>query len=388
MTQPSSGTTTTPTNPSTTATTAPRGDPSHGPLRLLVTGASGNIGTALLRALAADHPDHVVTGVVRRRPPADPPYDRVTWHELDLAGPGAAEELAPLMDGVQAVVHLAWGFQPTRDVDYLKRTALGGTQAVIRAIEVAGVPHLVHMSSVGAYSPATDRSRVTESYPVQGVPTSPYSQHKAAAERMLDALVARAGDRLTVTRLRPGFVLQRDAAAALLRYGLPGYVPAAALRLLKVLPVDRRLLFPVVHADDVADAVIRSVRTTAGGAFNLAAEPPLDRDAVAAVFGAHPVHVPAKVLSTIVGATWRARLQALEPGWVDLGFSVPQLDTTRAREVLGWSPRVGSRAALAETLAGALGGSSTPSPPLRPRTAGDLLRRLRRSGPVGDRHLT
>jgi len=368
--------------------TEPNPATSTGPLRVLITGASGNIGTALLRALAADHPDHLITGVVRRTPPSAAPYDTVTWHERDLAGPQAAEDLAPLMTGVDAVVHLAWGFQPSRNVAYLRSTALGGTQAVIRAVELAGVPHLVHMSSVGAYSPAVDRSRVDESYPVDGVPTSPYSQHKAAAERMLDALEARSGGRPTVTRLRPGFVLQRDAASGLLRYGLPGYLPAATLRLLKVLPVDRRLLIPVVHADDVADAILRALRTPVVGAFNLAAEPPLDRDDIAAAFGAHPVHVPAKILSTLVGFTWRARVQALEPGWVDLGFSVPQMDTTRARDLLGWAPRTDARTALAETLAGALSGASTPSPPLRPRTRSDLLRKLLRSGPVGDRHHT
>ncbi|MEO6879825.1 MAG: hypothetical protein ABI181_02605 [Mycobacteriaceae bacterium] len=47
-----------------------------------------------------------------------------------------------------------------------------------------------------------------------------------------------------------------------------------------------------------------------------------------------------------------------------------------------------AQAALAETLAGALTGASTPSPPLRPRTATDLLRELLRSGPVGDRRRT
>lgn len=362
--------------------------PSAVPLRLLITGATGNVGTALLRALAADDSDHLITGVVRRRPPSTAAYDTVTWHELDLARPEAADELTPLVTGVDAVVHLAWGFQPSRNVDYLRSTALDGTRAVISAVERAGVPHLLHMSSVGAYSAAVDRSRVDESYPVDGVPTSPYSQHKAAAERMLDAFEARSGERPTITRLRPGFVLQRDAASGLLRYGLPGYLPAAVLRLLKVLPVDRRLLVPVVHADDVADAILRALRTSVGGAFNLAAEPPLGRDDIAAAFGAYPVHVPAKVLSTLVGLTWRARIQALEPGWVDLGFSVPQMDTTRARELLGWAPRTDAPAALAETLAGALAGASTPSPPLRPRTTTDLLRKLLRSGPVGNRRRT
>jgi len=60
------------------------------------------------------------------------------------------------------------------------------------------------------------------------MPTSPYSQHKSAAERLLDAAQSVEGSTLTVTRMRPGFVLQ-PAASGLLRYGLPGYVPAAAL---------------------------------------------------------------------------------------------------------------------------------------------------------------
>lgn len=355
------------------------------PLTLLVTGASGNIGTAVLRALAADHPQHQVLGVTRRRAPRVAPYDRVTWHEIDLADPGAAEALAPLARGVDAVVHLAWGFQPTRDVDYLRRTALGGTRAVIRAVEQAGVPHLVHMSSVGAYSPAVGTGRVGEDYPTEGVPTSAYSRHKAAAERLLDDLEARRPT-TTVTRMRPGFVLQRDAASALMRYGLPGYLPAALLRWVTVLPVDRRLLIPVVHADDVAFAIVAALHNPVGGAFNLAGEPPLSRDDIAAAFGARPVHVPASVLSSLVGLTWRVRLQALEPGWIDLAFSVPQLDTTRARELLGWRAQVDAHDALRETLTGALTGAATASPALRPRTVRDLVRRLVRSGPVGDRH--
>jgi UDP-glucose 4-epimerase len=107
---------------------APSTAPPKGPLRLLVTGASGNVGTALLRALAAGNPDHVITGVVRCTPPVVAPYDGVAWHELDLAGLNVVEALTPLMAGVDAVVHLAWGFQPSRDVDYLRRTAVSGTQ--------------------------------------------------------------------------------------------------------------------------------------------------------------------------------------------------------------------------------------------------------------------
>lgn len=265
------------------------------PQRILTTGASGNIGTAVLRRLAADGADVEIVGVARRLPPGQAPYDIARWHSVDLADVDAAEQLAPLMIGVDVVVHLAWGFQPTRDVDYLRRTGVGGTGAVVRAAAHAGVAHLVHMSSVGAYTAAIDERRVTEQWPTGGVPTSPYSQHKSAAERLLDA--AQAGFEMTVTRMRPGFVLQRAAASGLLRYGLPGNVPAALLRWLPVLPLDRKLLIPVIHADDVADAIVAAMRRRVGGAFNLAAEPPLTRADIAEALGARPVQVPARVLS-------------------------------------------------------------------------------------------
>ena len=86
----------------------------HWPKRILVTGASGNIGTALLRRLAAVHPNLDVVAVARRRP-QEPTYDAAHWHTIDVADFDAANQLSPLMIGIDAVVHLAWGFQPTRD---------------------------------------------------------------------------------------------------------------------------------------------------------------------------------------------------------------------------------------------------------------------------------
>jgi len=58
-------------------------------MRVVITGASGNLGTALLRRLRAD--GHELVGVSRRRPPPDvEPYAGVRWYPLDL---GTADEL-------------------------------------------------------------------------------------------------------------------------------------------------------------------------------------------------------------------------------------------------------------------------------------------------------
>lgn len=362
-------------------------------MRIVITGASGNIGTALLRRLAADADadyesvEHQVVGLCRRPPDQGEPYEGIEWIPVDLADPGVDKALAPVMEAADAVVHLAWGFQPSHDIDYLKRVDVGGTRAVLRAADQAGVGHLVHMSSVGAYSPGSDAGRVDESWPTEGIASSAYSVHKAAAERLLITYERSHPDGVRIARIRPAFVLQRDAGSALLRYGIPGFVPAAAVRLLPVLPVDRRLVVQGVHPDDVADAVVRVLERGSTGAFNLAAEPPLTRDDIAKVMRAAPVHVPAAALRLLTALTWRARLQPLDPGWVDLAFAVPLMDASRAREELGWRPGTDAREALAEAVEGMAESAGTSSPALRPRSVADQLSRMIRRGPIGSRKL-
>ena len=308
----------------------------------------------------------------------------MTWTAVDLTEDAATRELARAVEGADAVVHLAWGFQPTHDVAYLEELGVGGTRRVLAAVTSAQVPHLVHMSSVGAYSPKQDDRPVDESWPTDGVRTSPYSVHKAAAERLLDRYETR-GSSTLVSRMRPGIVGQRSAGSALLRYGLPAVVPSWVLGHVPVLPMDRRLTIPMVHADDVADAVVRELDRRRGGAFNLAADPPVTTRRIAAALGARPVHVPSAVVRAVMSAAWHARLQPVDAGWLDMGFTLPMLDTSRARQELGWSPTHDAESVLDEVLAGMRERDAGPSRVLRPRTVvsavGDVLRR----GPVSRR---
>jgi UDP-glucose 4-epimerase len=126
----------------------------------------------------------------------------------------------------------------------------------------------------------------------------------------------------------------------------------------------------------------------ATGPFNLAADPPITRDTIADVLGARPVHVPKPVLRAAAWAAWQARVQPLDPGWLDLAFAVPLLDTGRARRELGWSPSVDARSALAEVVAGMADGAATGSPALRPRSVAAELTALVRRGPAAHRRHT
>ncbi|OBK71217.1 NAD-dependent epimerase/dehydratase family protein [Mycobacterium sp. 1274761.0] len=338
-------------------------------MRIAVTGASGNVGTALLRRLTEPGSGHELIGVVRRPPRATGVYARVKWHQLDLAELGAENSLEEIFDGVDAVVHLAWGFQPTRNTEYLARQGVGGTSAVVKAAHAASVGQLLHMSSVGAYAAGRYGERVDESWSTAGIPSSPYSRNKAAAEALLDDYEREHGDAgIPIARMRPGFIVQRAAASGLMRYALPGYVPMLAVPILPLLPLDRRLCIPLIHADDVADAFASAIERRAVGPFNLAAEPPVGRDDVAGILKAKSIHVPAGVLGMLVDVSWRARLQPIDRGWLDMAFSVPLLDCTRAKNELGWNPQRSSVAALADVIEGVGQQAHGDSAPLRRRS--------------------
>ncbi len=73
-------------------------------------------------------------------------------------------------------------------------------------------------------------------------------------------------------------------------------------------------------------------------------------------------------------ASWRARLQPTPEGWVDMALGVPIMDTTRAREELGWEPRHDGGEALLELLGGMADGAGLATPPLH--AGGSRLREL------------
>ena len=83
-------------------------------MRFVITGASGNVGTALLRRLSRD--GHELVGVTRRQP-----------------------RLADECHGADALVHLAWLIQPSRDRERWRRVNQDGTATVANAARFATV---------------------------------------------------------------------------------------------------------------------------------------------------------------------------------------------------------------------------------------------------------
>jgi len=332
-------------------------------VKIVITGASGNVGAGVLRALAADDGDHRVVGICRRPPDQVPPFDKVAWHACDLGEENARDVLDEVMTGADAVVHLAWMFQPIRQGQRLHRTNHKGTAAVLEAARRAGVPHVVHASSIGVYAPAGQQP-VDESWPATGVPGSVYGAGKAEVEAVLNRF-AEDNPGTAVAVIRPTLVAQSAASASFLALFFDPLVPQWLIRLVRdgripLLPLPAGMRVQLVHADDVGDAVVRILHRRATGAFNLAADTLTAAD-LAGVACARAVPVPATAMRTGVGLLWRLGAIGMSPGWFDVGTRSPLVDTSRARTELGWSPRVDSAGCAREQLAGLAEGTPGPS---------------------------
>src|SRR5215212_999726 len=261
-------------------------------MRVVVAGATGNVGTSVLHALAGDPNVDSIVGLARRRPAMT--FPGVEWVEADIR----RDDLVPVFRGADAVIHLVWLIQPSRDLAELRSVNVDGTARLFRAAGDAGVGALVYASSIGAYSPGPKDRAVDESWPTDGIESSFYAVHKAATERLLDRF-EQEHPAVRSVRLRPGLIFKAEAATEIRRYFVGPFLPSPLMQpsLIPVVPDIERLRFQAVHSLDVGEAYrLAIVRDDARGAYNVAADPVLDPDELAELFGARKLRLPAVAL--------------------------------------------------------------------------------------------
>jgi nucleoside-diphosphate-sugar epimerase len=302
-------------------------------VRLAVTGASGQLGTVVLRRLADERSVKEILAV-DVRPPATA-SSKLRWVEADVRSPDLAERLA----GCDAVVHLA--FIVTRHLPRPVVDAINveGSRNVFRATAAAGVRRIVYTSSVAAYG-------VVPGHPVPIVETTPrvfqpgfaYAATKYQVEAILDAFEREHPD-VAVVRLRPGVFIgpgMEHALGKALRRGLMVDLGPAPL--------------PVVWNEDVAEAVVLSLRDGVHGAFNLAAAEPLTSEELARVAGLRLVRLSPL---TRRGLAWLTLVldrlgigEALDPAWSENRGAAIVVSSEKAAAELGWKPRCPTAAAV------------------------------------------
>ncbi|SFB77095.1 Nucleoside-diphosphate-sugar epimerase [Nocardioides terrae] len=315
----------------------------------MVTGATGNVGTSVVAELARRSEVDEVVGIARRRPRWQP--DGVTWRPCDVR----YDDLVGLFDEVDAVVHLAWAFQPSHHPDVTWGVNVHGTSRVLDAAAQAGVSAVVVASSVGAYSPGSKTERIDESWPTHGWSPAAYCREKAYVERMLDGF-EQSHPEIRVARMRPAFMFKAPSSPEQLRIFGGSWMPTRLIGRVGVplVPALPGLVFQAMHTDDAARAFADAVLADARGAFNLATEPIVDAAVLAEVFGGRTIPFPGRVARDLAAAAWHAHLIPAPPQLLDYLLQMPLMSYDRAERELGWRPgrtAVEALTALREGLA-------------------------------------
>lgn len=145
---------------------------------VLITGASGRIGSTLARAWAPDHPILRLTDL---RPPEALP-EGVPFEAADITD---AASVARVVEGVEAVIHLA-GHPNSREWAAVERLNMMGSRIVFEAAIRAGARRLVYASSIHAVGLHPAESILSADLPL--APDSPYGVSKAYGETLLEYL--------------------------------------------------------------------------------------------------------------------------------------------------------------------------------------------------------
>jgi len=333
-------------------------DPAAGPfptLTVAVTGPTGDIGRSLLRVL--EHSPRVGRVVAMARRPFDPAAEGLTkteYRRADVLDPGAVHEV---IDGADVVVHLAFmimgGARDTTEIN------LTGSRNVFNAAIAAGASRLVYASSVAAYGFGPDNPPIlTEDMEPRGAARHDYSAQKAELEETLRELLA--GTDTDAYVFRPCIVAGPDAITLLetIPYvQLRGKMPSAVLRALELLPALKPVLpdpgvpFQLVHHDDVATALEAAVHGRgAPGIYNLAADGTLTMADLADALGWYSMPVPELAMEATAEVVARLPFVPAQAQWIEALRRPVIMDTSRAREVLGWEPAYDARETLEQMV--------------------------------------
>jgi nucleoside-diphosphate-sugar epimerase len=262
--------------------------------RVLVSGAAGLVGELVVRQLLALDAEVDVVAVDRAPFPTASP--RLVERQLDLL----TADLTPVFAGVDVVVHLAEAGLEGGDPGPTGALA----DRVLEAAAVAGVGHLVLLSSAMVYGAEPDNPvPLTESAPVRPEPELAFALHKAALEVAAQRW-REAGER-TVTVLRPTTALSERGASWVAR-------TLRAATAVRPDQVDPPVQF--LHVHDLASAVVLAVRRRLDGTFNVAPDGWLGPERLAALEAGPRVRLPDRLNEALVRTRARWGISPVPPG--------------------------------------------------------------------------
>jgi len=295
-------------------------------MRVVVTGGAGQLGSRVLRRLAADRKVKGITSIDLR--PVAVASPKVQAIAADVRDP----DLARHLQGHDALVHLAFVVTEARPREEVEDINVRGSGNVFEAAASAGIAQIVYSSSIAAYGVVPGHPEpITEETPRVFQKDFAYSATKFEVEALLDRFQLEHPN-IAVARLRPAILVGFDMEHSM----------GDGLRKRQLVELDKAPL-PIVWDEDVAEAAALALAKNARGAFNLAADDALPVRELARRTGLRAVSVPRAIARAAVRASpFLARLgigRATDPAWLESTGVRMIISSERAKRELEWRPR-------------------------------------------------
>ncbi len=309
---------------------------------VLVTGVSRDLGRRFARAAAADPAVSRVIGVDVIPPRGD--IGDVSFVRADIRNPVIAKIIAK--EDVDTVVHMSVIATPgsAGGRGTMKELNVIGTMQLLAACQKApGLQNLIVKSTTTVYGASNrDPAMFTEDMEPRRLPKSGYAKDVAEVEGYVRGFARRRPD-VRVTQIRAANVIGPHVQSPITSYFRLPVVPT-------VLGFDPRLQF--LHERDLIDVLRHAIVTDVPGTFNVAGDGILMLSQALRRIQRASVSLPAFAVGSIGSALRSARVADFSPEQLSFITYGRGVDTTRMREMLGFTPEFTTPEAFADFGAG------------------------------------
>ena len=312
---------------------------------VLVTGVSHDFGGRFARLISSAPDVDRVIGVDVVPPRGD--LGDVAFVRADIRNPVIAKVIAG--QDVDTVVHMSVQSSAVAGRTSAKEHNVIGTMQLLAACQKApGLERLVVKSSTAVYgSSSRDPAMFTEDMSAKRLPRSGYAKDVLEVEGYVRGFARRRPD-VAVTMLRAANLVGPTVVSPLTQYFRLPVVPT-------VLGFDARLQF--LHEADLLAALRHATLDGVHGTFNVAGSGILMLSQAVRRLGRPTVPVPAFALNSMGGALKQAGVKGLAPDLTAFLTFGRGVDTSRTRNVLGFTPDHTTEEAFADLVR-----SITPGP--------------------------
>ncbi len=297
-------------------------------MKILITGATGFIGSQIVRALLAQ--GHEVRAVARAGSGRERLADvegRIEWRTADVFGDPSIDRAA-LCAGVELCIHSAWYAIPGKYLEAPENIeCLNGTVALLKALADASVKRAVFVGTCFEYD--FDYGWLSETTPTK--PASFYAAAKVST-RLLCEQTARARG-IEFAWVRPFYQYgPHEDARRLVPYVIDTLLRGEEAGLTRGLQVRDFL-----HVADVGSAIAAAATSDLTGPVNIGSGQPVT------------VREIATTIAAILGMEDRVRFGARPDNPTDPPFICANI--AKLERATGWAPRFDLRSGLADTIA-------------------------------------